>query len=57
MRLMSRATMVLPVPGLPENTICSAKSGVGRPCSFRALQISIQLIRLSTSSLIRSSPI
>ncbi len=49
--------MVLPVPGLPEKTMCSDRSGVGRPCSFRALQISIQLIRLSTSLLMVSKPI
>lgn len=32
---MSRATVVLPVPGLPMNTMCRDMGGTGRPFSLR----------------------
>ena len=57
MRDMSRAIIVLPVPGLPENTMCSDMSTVFRPFCLRRLYTVTMLIRLLTSRLTPSRPI
>ena len=36
MRATMRATVVLPVPGLPVNTMCSERGAAGSPCARRA---------------------
>mmetsp|Transcript_56794 Transcript_56794/g.149159 ORF Transcript_56794/g.149159 Transcript_56794/m.149159 type:complete len:211 (+) Transcript_56794:664-1296(+) len=39
MRATSRATVVLPVPGLPRKSMCSVESaGMGRPASLRSFR-------------------
>ena len=57
MRAIIRAIVVLPVPGLPEKTICSDMSTDFRPCSLRSLCTVTMLIRLLTSRLTPSRPI
>ncbi len=55
-RPYSRATVVLPVPGLPANTRCRVSGGAGSPASWRRRTVCISLTSEPTSRLARSSP-
>ncbi len=54
--LMRRATVVLPVPGLPMNTMCSDIGGTGSSFSCRRRRTFIRFMRFLTSFLTSSSP-
>ena len=48
--------VVLAVPGLPTNTMCRARSWVGRPSSLRRWLVLISATIRRTDSLTDSSP-
>ena len=56
MRAISRAIIVLPVPGFPEKIICSDSSACGRPFRARMRLTAIQLTSPRTCSLTEARP-
>ena len=54
--LIRRATVVLPVPGLPRNTMCRLIGGTGRSFCARSLRTLTRLMRFLTSFFTLSSP-